>query len=470
MNRNPGCRLSVGVVAILAVIGSAAAVGVSIAPATATATPVNLIQNGSFESVAKQTSTFVRVLSGDSTTISNWTVFTPSLYSDSGRSSVDLTSKHYFNAEDGKYSIDLAGSTDTPGGIYQDVATTPGVEYSLSFWSGVNGHEKPGIKHKMQVSLNGSALDLVKAVSVGLPVDWVQNTVTFTASSTTSQIEFADATPNDHEQGPTVDNVSLVATPDVITASPVTIQPQTTGVSFTAPVATFTDSYPAAPTTDFAATILWGDGGSSAGTISQSGSTYTVSGTYSYAAHGSYTAEVDISSVAGSMASVDDPVTVADAVTPCTGSGCSGTVTSSDESVQIDSTSTTGTLLTTVDPGDTGPDCGPDDVFRHAPEVVTYDPIDMNAPIEFTVTFDNDAAGGEWYVPFEVCFPSQTPFTDYFGNTDVTTGLLPQCGNPAVPPCVESITESPDPQGNPTDAGTVVETILVPPTDPPKFH
>ena len=472
MNRNPSCRISVGVVAILAVIGSAAAVGISIAPTTATATPVNLIQNGSFESVAKQTSTFVTVKAGNSTTISNWTVVTPALYSSSGGvGSVDLTSTHYFNAEDGKYSIDLAGSTGTPGGIYQDVATTPGVEYSLSFWSGVNGHERQGVKHKMQVSLNGSALDLVKAVSVGLPVDWVQNTVTFTASSTTSEIEFADATPNDREQGPTVDNVSLVATPDVITASPVTIQPQTTGVSFTAPVATFTDSYPAAPTTDFAATISWGDGGSSAGSISQSGSTYTVSGTYSYAAHGSYTAEVDISSVAGSMASVDDPVTVADAVTPCTGSGCSGTVTSSGETVQIDSASTTGTLVTTIDQGDsTAPNCGPDDVFRHAPNVVTYDPIDMNADIQFTATFENASAAGEWYVPFEVCFSAQTPFTDYFGNTDVTTGLLPQCGNPAVAPCVESITEAPDPQGNPSDSGTVTETILVPPTDPPRYY
>ena len=79
--------------------------------------------------------------------------------------------------------------------------------------------------------------------SIGL-----QNTLTFIASSTTSQIEFADATPKDKQQGPTVDNVSLVAVPDVITASSVTIPDQTTGVSFTEPVATFTDSNPGAPT------------------------------------------------------------------------------------------------------------------------------------------------------------------------------------------------------------------------------
>ncbi len=35
--------------------------------------------------------------------------------------------------------------------------------------------EKPGKKHTMAVSLNGSSLDTVKAVSVGLPVNWVEN-------------------------------------------------------------------------------------------------------------------------------------------------------------------------------------------------------------------------------------------------------------------------------------------------------
>ena len=157
-----------------------------------------------------------------------------------------------------------------------------------------------------------------------------------------------------------------------------------------------------------------------------------------------------------------------DAVTGCSGSGCSGTVDNPDESVQINSSSTSGTIDTSVDPADTGPDCG--DPFRHAPDVVTYNAIGVTANITFTVTFDNDAAAGEWYIPFEVCFEAQTPFTDYYGNTNVTTGLLPACGNPAVAPCVQSIVESPDPQGNPTDAGTVVETIVVPPTDPPKFH
>jgi choice-of-anchor C domain-containing protein len=449
--------------ALVTVIGTA--VWASVAP-TAGADPGNLIQNGTFGSVATPTSSYESVDAGNSTTISDWTVVTPSTYE--GNGSVDVVSKRYWNAEQGKYSIDLAGSTGVPGGIYQDVATTVGVEYSLSFWSAVNGYEKPGIKHTMDVTVNGSELDTVKAKSVGRPLDWVQNTATFFASSATSEIEFADATPNDRDQGPTLDNVSLTVVPDDLTASPVTIPQQITGDSFTVPVATFTDTYPAAPTTDFSATITWGDGGTSTGSISQSGSTYTVSGTYTYMADGTYTVGVAINSISGSMTSTSDSVAVSEAVTNCSGSGCSGTVTGPDETVQYSTTSTSGTITTTVDPFDNAPDC--DDPFRHAPDVTTVVDTGLDANIVYTVTFANSSASGEWYVPFEVCYSQGTPFTDYFGNTDVTTGLLPQCGNPVVAPCVESITESPDPQGNPSDAGNVVEVVVVPPGDPPKFH
>jgi choice-of-anchor C domain-containing protein len=467
MKWNPRCIFKLGAIALATVIGTG--IWLSVAPAATSAAPANLIQNGTFGTVATPTNTYEAVDAGNSTTISDWTVVTPPIYEGTG--SVDVVSKHYWNAEQGKYSIDLGGSTGVPGGIYQDVATTPGVEYSLSFWSAVNGDEKPGIKHKMDVTVNGSELDTVKAVSAGRPLDWVENTATFFASSATSEIEFADATPTDTVQGPTVDNVSLTVVPDDISASPVSppIPPQTAGVSFSdIPVATFTDTYPAAPISDFSATITWGDGGSSAGTISQSGSTYTVSGSYSYAASGTYTVGVGINSISGSTASTSEPVSVGNNVANCSGSGCSGTANGPDETVGISSSSTSGTIVTTIGPADTAPDCG--DPYRHAPDVVTFDTEGVTSDITFTVTFENASAAGEWYVPFEVCYQSDIPFTDYFGNTDVTTGLLPTCGSSPVAPCVESITESPDPQGNPSDAGNVVEVILVPPGDPPKFH
>src|ERR1700722_3933081 len=185
MRRNLGCRVRVGVAVL--VMGAATVIGISAVPEVAGGAPVNLIQNGNFVPTTA-TSTYLIVSAGDSTTIPGWTVVTPSMYGTGG--SVDVTSDSYwndYNSEAGGYSIDLAGTTTVPGGLYQDVTTTPGVEYSLSFWSAINGDQAPGSTHTMGVSVNGSSVDTVSAVGVGEQLDWVQNTITFTASSATSQ-------------------------------------------------------------------------------------------------------------------------------------------------------------------------------------------------------------------------------------------------------------------------------------------
>lgn len=69
-------------------------------------------------------------------------------------------------------------------------------------------------------------------------------------------------------------------------------------IQFAGLVASFTDaSGNVAPVGAFAAVIVWGDGSSSAGTISQSGgsgSTYGVSGTHTYAQAGAYTLSVTV--------------------------------------------------------------------------------------------------------------------------------------------------------------------------------
>ena len=44
-----------------------------------------------------------------------------------------------WTAEDGQYLIDLAGTSGAPGGLYQDVPTTVGATYTLSYYTGVNG-------------------------------------------------------------------------------------------------------------------------------------------------------------------------------------------------------------------------------------------------------------------------------------------------------------------------------------------
>jgi streptogramin lyase len=84
-------------------------------------------------------------------------------------------------------------------------------------------------------------------------------------------------------------------------ASAAAIQP-TAGVLFSGVVATFTDDDPMGAVADYQATIVWGDGHTSAGTIAApAGAGYfTVTGSNTYTAPGSYTLQVTIMDVGGS--------------------------------------------------------------------------------------------------------------------------------------------------------------------------
>jgi hypothetical protein len=76
-------------------------------------------------------------------------------------------------------------------------------------------------------------------------------------------------------------------------------------------VASFTDSNAAAVASNFTATINWGDGTTSAGTIT-GGPTFLVSGTHTYAVGGTFTVSVTISDAAPGTGTA----TVLDTATP----------------------------------------------------------------------------------------------------------------------------------------------------------
>jgi hypothetical protein len=84
----------------------------------------------------------------------------------------------------------------------------------------------------------------------------------------------------------------------------------TTG-AFAGQVATLTDQNAGGAASDFTATISWGDGQSSTGTVSQTTSgQYAVTGSHSYAADGPYTVKVHVADDGGSSADATSYVVV----------------------------------------------------------------------------------------------------------------------------------------------------------------
>jgi hypothetical protein len=272
--------------------------------------------------------------------------------------------------------------------------------------------------------------------------------------------------------GVTVNDAPLVAGP-----SP-SIPNATTNHSFTTEVATFTDTNPTASLSDYsastAAVINWGNG-SSNGTVSQPGGVGTpfeVTGTNTYTVNGTYPITVTVTDVGGSFVVIANTVKDYDAVISC-GSSCAGSATVSGQTTGATSPSTTGTILLDLNktPAVVGAfSCG--DPFRHAAlySFMTSNGITASGSIALTVTFNNSAAAGAWWVPFAVCYDSPgVSFTTLLGQSK-TLGLLPFCplsrpGHPVVGPCVQSIRYSTIVPLS-SEKGTVTEQLILPPNDP----
>src|SRR5262249_44529650 len=86
----------------------------------------------------------------------------------------------------------------------------------------------------------------------------------------------------------------------------------TAGAPFSGTVATFTNADPYGSAASYTATISWGDGSTSTGTVSGTGSTLTVTGSHTYADPVNKTATVQISHNLGytTTATVTDTATV----------------------------------------------------------------------------------------------------------------------------------------------------------------
>jgi len=91
----------------------------------------------------------------------------------------------------------------------------------------------------------------------------------------------------------TATGTANVAEGDVLTAGPLTVTPFE-GQDFNGTVATFTDSNAANKATDFTATINWGDGTTTTGTVVGSNGSFLVQGSHTYPDEGSFPVSVTI--------------------------------------------------------------------------------------------------------------------------------------------------------------------------------
>jgi hypothetical protein len=185
------------------------------------------------------------------------------------------------------------------------------------------------------VTITGSQFRHVAAVAFG------DATAAFVVDSDTQITAWAPA----HPEGvvdvtvTTYDGVSATSGADQFTygadaglTAAGTAVTATEGQPFTGAVASFTDGDPNGQVGDFTATIAWGDGNLSVGTIAADGSGgFTVAGTHTYAEEGAYPITVQIQDVGGSRvraystATVVGAAPVIAAISPSSGPSAGGT-------------------------------------------------------------------------------------------------------------------------------------------------
>src|SRR5205823_2233782 len=105
---------------------------------------------------------------------------------------------------------------------------------------------------------------------------------------------------------PFMEGASVVVFYGQMTATGNTIN-ATEGASFSGPVATFTEPDASALAAQYSASIDWGDGSVTSGTVSgPTGGPFTVSGSHTYATGGPHTIQVHIVDDGGSTANTGD--------------------------------------------------------------------------------------------------------------------------------------------------------------------
>jgi hypothetical protein len=253
--------------------------------------------------VADFTDALTTAVASDFMATINWGDATSSAGTVSGGGGSFQVSGTHTYATTGNFPVMVTLSDDPPGTATATVTSTARVAAGLSVVAS-DFSIPEGTAFNGQVATFSDADTSRTAASFTALIDWGDGTSsagTVTGSSgsftVSGQHTYADEgsfafTVTVTEIAPAGATASgsgtaTVTEADVLSGTPVNFA-ALTGIAFTGPVATFTDVNTANVASDFTATIDWGDGQTSAGTVTGGGGAFTVSGTHTYATPGTF--------------------------------------------------------------------------------------------------------------------------------------------------------------------------------------
>src|SRR5207302_1216769 len=248
-------------------------------------------------------------------------------------STFSVTGTHTY-AEEGSFTA--AASVVDDGGATAsatDAATVNDAALTASNGTGFTATEGKGTGTVTVATFTDANPGASAADFAGTTIDWGDGTAASTAlvvadSGTPGQFDVTGTHTYTEENGYVAtahiadDGGSTAGATDAATVNDATLTasngtgfPPTEGnLSATVTVATFTDANPGASAADFAGTtITWGDGATTAATVTLSSGTFSVTGTHTYAEEGSFTAAASVVDDGGATASATDAATVNDA-------------------------------------------------------------------------------------------------------------------------------------------------------------
>ena len=173
------------------------------------------IINGSFEEPVVPAGGFTVFVPGGSTNIPGWTVLGAEVaIGDTAFSQSGIT----FQAQDGQQWLDLSGFANPTiaNGVTQEVTTTIGTSYALSFYVGSATDGFLFFPSTVDLSIDGgSRISFTNPTAPNDMLDWHQFTHVFTAQNATTTITFFDGDSANFLSG--LDNVTLTAVPEPLT-------------------------------------------------------------------------------------------------------------------------------------------------------------------------------------------------------------------------------------------------------------